>query len=161
MKKKTCFLYGLLIIISIFIFLNFLLFSGNAISSKDTFNIKEKEISQIIVLAEKGDIRAIKKLQNYYIFSVNDLNKAAIYFLMGVKLGNHTSHKHYVNYLRDSQQVEKFEDYMKWLIKSATNNNAFSQRELYLIYKDEKFIDKNLTKSKYWLQRLKVNLLEL
>jgi TPR repeat protein len=150
---------GFMIGVIVFFIIQTVLYGKEKVLSSGTlFNINKEELALLIDKGDEGDLKSIKKLEEFYTFSKDDTDKGLKWLIVGIKLYDKTSLDNYFDYLGRGNKTKKIQKVIQWLENQGEDNNAFAQRELYKLYRNNDFIDKDLVKSEYWLKKLKLNL---
>lgn len=134
--------------------------SSGGISTGTMYNIEKSELKSYIKKANQGDLLAIKKLENFYVFIEEDSNKSMFYLKLGTKLYDKESLNNYLFSLKEKKRKDEIKKCISWLENLADENNTFAQRALYELYSKGKYIDKNSDKANGFLKKLENNLKE-
>jgi len=146
-------------IVSISFSFKIIFFSKNDCSNTGiTFNLNKQELIFYKEKAYKGNINAIIRLDEFYSLSKNNTKEGLKWLILAIKLYNIDALNNYMASLSIEDKDGKITNLIKWLTKQAQSDNAYAQRELYHIYSNGRFIEQDLIKSKYWLNKLQKNL---
>lgn len=115
-------------------------------------NKKPKEAFSIIEpIAKKGNIQAQIMLGDYYLIEENDVEKCKLWLHRAAQSGDSYAQLHLSSCYLVSGSIEENKEGIKWLIKSANQNNKTAAESLSNGYSKGWWgLPKDKEKEKYW-----------
>jgi hypothetical protein len=144
--------YFKLLLFSVFTII--FMFVFRELSSKGfyQFDLNEKELSNISMLAQEGDEKAMRKLMNYYYINEKDKNRTMDF----VKKYKDISPK-YKRSLYAFSMMRNLPESISFAIELANEGERYAQMDLVTFYANGIFVEKDLDKAAYWTKIYECN----
>ena len=146
-KKRWIIYIALLVLIGIYIIF------FNKYNPSEELGLTKEERNILTVEAEHNSTEALRRLYEYHRFSLRDENKT-VSFLKGYSyLNNPFVDYTLANHLFLQKNHKNYKTAIDLLIKAANSGYKDSQLLLVKLYRDGKYVEKNISMSEFWRHR--------